>query len=168
MSDVVGQRLKPLLHDIAWELPRLRDLTARLLQRNGERYHTIGKRTLLLLEHLRHDLEQRHVDESLELFPLVDLLEHGEGPGDAGDRLARLRWQLELEEAVTLETFEELRDLTRGYRVPQGACPTVRELYRGLRQLERLVRAELRLENKVLFPRALTMAGLAPEPARAN
>ena len=165
LSDLVVGRLKPLQHDIAELLPRLRDLSARLLQRHGEEYHAIARRTLLLLEHLRHDLEQRYVDASLELFPLVDSLEHGRGPGDAGDRLARLRWQLELEELVTAETFEKLRDLTRGYRVPPGACPTVRELYRGLRQLERLVQAELVLENTILFPRALTMAGLAQEPA---
>ena len=168
LHDVVVRRLKPLQHDIARQLPRLRDLSARLFQRHGEEYHAIARRVLSLLEHLRYDLEQRHVDESLELFPLVDWLEHGMGPGDAGDRLARLRWQLELEEGVTSETFKELRDLTRGYRVPKGACPTVCDLYRGLRQLEQSVQAELMLENSVLFPRALAMAGLAPALACAG
>ena len=72
LSDLVVGRLKPLQHDIAGQLPRLRDLSARLLQRHGEEYHAIARRTLLLLEHLRHDLERRYVDESLELFPLVD------------------------------------------------------------------------------------------------
>lgn len=168
LCDVVVRRLKPLQHDIARDLPRLRDLSARLLQRHGEEYHAIARRVLSLLEQLRCDLEQRHVDESRELFPLVDFLEHGKGPGDAGDRLARLRWQLELEEVVTSETFKELRDLTRGYRVPKGGCRAVRDLYRGLRQLERSVQAELLLENSVLFPRALTMAGLAPELAFAG
>ena len=167
LCEVLVRRLKPLQHDIARELPLLRDLSTRLLQRYGEEYHPIAKRVLSLLERLRYDLEQRHVDESLELFPLIDSLEHGRGPGDAGDRLARLRWQLGLEEVVTSETFEELRELTGGYRVPERACPTVRDLYRGLRQLEQLVQAELLLENSVLFPRALTMAGLAPELAYA-
>ena len=150
LCEVLVRRLKPLQHDIARELPRLRDLSTRLLQ-HGEEYHPIAKRVLSLLE----------------LFPLIDWLEHGRGPGDAGDRLARLRWQLGLEEVVTSETFEELRELTGGYRVPEGACPTVRDLYRGLRQLEQSVQAELLLENSVLFPRALTMAGLAPKLAYA-
>ena len=168
LCDVVVRRLKPLQQDIERDLPRLRELGTRLLQGQEKHYHAIGRRVLSLLEQLRHDLEQRHVDESLELFPLVHFLEDGKGPGDAGDRLARLRWQLECEQVVMAETFKELHVLTRGYRVPKGACRTVRDLYRGLRQLERSVQAELVLENSVLFPRALTMAGLAPELAFAG
>lgn len=48
----------------------------------------------------------------------------------------------------------ELRALTDGFAVPQGACTTWRALWAGLEALERDLVDHMHLENSVLFPRA--------------
>jgi regulator of cell morphogenesis and NO signaling len=51
-----------------------------------------------------------------------------------------------------------MRELTRGYAPPEGACPTFRGLYYGLSELERNMHVHVHLENHVLFPRAARLA----------
>lgn len=160
--------LEPIQREIDGQLPRLRDLSARVLQRHGDTYHAIAAPLLRLIERLRDEIEQRHVDEARELFPLVDALERGNAPGDAADRLARMRWLLELDQLAASEMLEKLRAVTSEYRVPPQACASVRDLYRGLKRLDRAVQTELMLENTVLFPRvmALVLAGSRSQRTR--
>jgi regulator of cell morphogenesis and NO signaling len=55
----------------------------------------------------------------------------------------------------------ELRRCTNGYVPPSWACATFRALYQGLAELEATMHVHVHLENNVLFPRALRLAGAA-------
>jgi regulator of cell morphogenesis and NO signaling len=161
LEDFAREVLEPMHRAIDGLLPALRDLSARVLQRHGDAYHDVAVPVLKLIEYLREEVERRHVDEGHELFPLIDALARGDAPGDAADRLARLRWLLDLDQLAACEVLEKLRALTSEYHVPPDACMTVRELYRGLERLDRALRTELLLENTVLFPRAMALATCA-------
>ena len=54
-----------------------------------------------------------------------------------------------------------IRSLTSGYAPPDWACPTFRGLYYGLAELEAAMHVHVHLENNVLFPRAVRLAGSA-------
>jgi len=55
--------------------------------------------------------------------------------------------------------LSELRAITNSYVPPPWACETFRALYCGLSELEAATHIHVHLENNVLFPRALVLAG---------
>lgn len=55
--------------------------------------------------------------------------------------------------------LEQMHQLTDGYRPPEGACATYRALYAGLQEVEQDTHRHIHLENAILFPRALRLAG---------
>ena len=53
--------------------------------------------------------------------------------------------------------LERLRELTHGYKTPDGACMSYQALYRGLEEFERDLHQHIHLENNILFPRAIAL-----------
>lgn len=51
----------------------------------------------------------------------------------------------------------EMRAITHGYSLPEGACTTFRAMYEGLNDFEQDLHQHVHLENNILFPRALRM-----------
>jgi len=51
----------------------------------------------------------------------------------------------------------EIRDLTAGFEPPAWACAGYMALYAGLREFAADLRQHVRLENDVLFPRAIDL-----------
>jgi regulator of cell morphogenesis and NO signaling len=51
----------------------------------------------------------------------------------------------------------QMRQLSSGYTVPSGACPTFAALYRGLADFEHDLHQHIHLENNILFPRSIEM-----------
>jgi regulator of cell morphogenesis and NO signaling len=49
--------------------------------------------------------------------------------------------------------------VTDSFAPPEWACPTFRGLYYGLSQLEADMHLHVHLENNILFPRAVRLAG---------
>ncbi|MBX7194616.1 MAG: iron-sulfur cluster repair di-iron protein [Sandaracinaceae bacterium] len=52
---------------------------------------------------------------------------------------------------------EEIRQLTHGYTVPEGACTSWRALYQGLEAHTKDLMRHVWIENEVLFPKALAL-----------
>ena len=52
------------------------------------------------------------------------------------------------------DRLRRMRELTNGYALPDGACPSYGALYAGLEDLERDLHRHIHLENNVLFPAA--------------
>jgi regulator of cell morphogenesis and NO signaling len=50
-----------------------------------------------------------------------------------------------------------MRSATRGYTLPEGACPTYAALYHGLEEFEHDLHTHVHLENNILFPRAVAL-----------
>jgi len=52
-----------------------------------------------------------------------------------------------------------IRGLTNNFMLPEGACPTYHALYASLADFEALTHRHVHLENNVLFPRSIELAG---------
>lgn len=147
-------------HDpLRTELPRLHALAVRA-QNHGQGSEDVHRTVLQALERLRATLETHMEMEERELFPLVARLEAGAIDGRAEADVSRLRAALQSDHKLLAGTLSDLRRVTHQYEPPSHACSTVRTLYRGLDELEKLMHLHIHLENNVLFTRA---AALLPE-----
>jgi regulator of cell morphogenesis and NO signaling len=61
------------------------------------------------------------------------------------------------------ESLAAIRSLSLGFKPPADACLSFRGLYQGLEEFERDLHRHIHLENNILFPRALALAGLSQE-----
>jgi regulator of cell morphogenesis and NO signaling len=54
--------------------------------------------------------------------------------------------------------MERIRELTKNYALPQGACTTYTVCFRELEEFERDLHVHVHLENNLLFPKARALA----------
>jgi regulator of cell morphogenesis and NO signaling len=64
---------------------------------------------------------------------------------------------MEAEHAEAVRLLAEMRRLSAGYEPPADAGNPLRDLYRGLAELEGDLHLHIHLENDVLFPRTAAM-----------
>lgn len=129
------------------ELPRLQALAEKVHRvhrdKDPERFDAI----LETVSSLHADLVDHMGKEERVLFPLIA------GGGGAGAAMPIQVMGMEHEQATGL--VERLRELTDGYAVPEQACRSWRGLWEGLAELDADLERHIRLEDEVLFPRAL-------------
>ena len=106
-----------------------------------------------------------HLDEEEQaFFPAV---KHAEAATRAGETVdpavaEALRRGVELlaaEHDEVGDALHRIRDLSMGYALPADACATYALTYQRLRELEADVHTHVHLENNILFPRTLALAG---------
>ena len=136
------------------ELPQLSGLIARV-----ERLHSIDDHRLdearNVFERLRAELEAHMVKEERLVFPLCLELELGRRTLPLQAALT----MLEREHAEALAALARLRQLTDGFAVEGVRCDAHRRLMLGLAALADETIAHLEVEQRLLFPRALALAG---------
>lgn len=144
------------------ELPRLSEMAAKVLRAHGERFPAMIPPVAARLSALRAELESHMMKEERVLFPFVVALERAVTEGGPVPRPPFgsvegpiTAMEAEHEEAGRL--LSEMRSLTGGYELPEGACNTFRALFHGLAQLENEMHLHIHLENNLLFPRAAEM-----------
>lgn len=64
---------------------------------------------------------------------------------------------LQKEHAIILDDLSYFRALTDGYRLPDDACNSYAYLYQQLAEMENDLRQYIRLENDILFPKAIAL-----------
>jgi regulator of cell morphogenesis and NO signaling len=99
------------------------------------------------LEVLRLSILEHLAKEECILFPIILA-----GRGSMASRSIQV---MELEHEDHTESLRLIRGLTADFTPPQDACFTWRALYRRLAVFEEELIEHIRLENNVLFPRAL-------------
>ncbi|HKV11720.1 MAG TPA: iron-sulfur cluster repair di-iron protein [Thermoanaerobaculia bacterium] len=144
------------------ELPRLAAMAAKVLSAHGERFPGMIPPVAARLSALKAELESHMVKEERVLFPFVVALEQAVTEGGPAPRppFGSVEGPITVMEAEHEEAgrlLAEMRSLTRGYELPEGACNTFRALFYGLAQLEKEMHLHIHLENNVLFPRAAEM-----------
>jgi regulator of cell morphogenesis and NO signaling len=146
------------------ELPRLVAMGDRV-----ERVHGADMPQVLppLAAHLRAlaaELDDHMRDEEESLFPAIERVERSAARGEppADDDLAALVAAREDEHAAAGQRLRALRELSADFTPPEWACNSFRGLYHGLAELERDLHEHIHLENNILFPRALELAGACP------
>jgi len=159
LAEIVDFILERYHAPLREELPRLAGMAQKVLRAHGDRFPEMIPPVEESLRELRADLESHMMKEERVLFPYVVALERSAAEGRAlprspfGSVEAPIHaMEAEHEEAGRL--LAEMRRLTAGYRLPEGACNTFRALFHGLEELEREMHLHVHLENHVLFPRA--------------
>ena len=144
------------------ELPRLAGMLEKVVSRHGDRLPEVLIPLRASFESLQRELLVHMAKEDAVLFPAVTALEAS--AADASSPPLDWAWierpidVMEAEHESAGAALAAMRELTRGYAPPDGACPTFRGLYYGLSELERNMHVHVHLENHVLFPRAARLA----------
>jgi regulator of cell morphogenesis and NO signaling len=145
--------------DLRSELPPLARMIARVenLHEGGHPEITPLRRTLFRLidELLAHMKKEETV-----LFPAIRSLEqaleqkHGLPPSSFGS-IRNPIWMMEQEHNGIISIVREIRALTRDYTLRDPECEMFRVLSQALQALEIDIHEHIKLENNVLFPRAI-------------
>ena len=115
-----------------------------------------------IMRDLTADLMTHLQKEEMVLFPYISQMEEAIAAGLPIPRApfpsVRFPVRMMVMEHDNAEGFlEQLRDATLNYTPPDGACGEGREFYARLAALEPDLREHIRLENDILFPRAIEM-----------
>lgn len=139
------------------ECPRLRAMSARVAQVHGGHTPSLVE-VFDVYCGLEAELESHMMKEEQILFPAVSAMIRGEsGPVSLDGPIACMIHEHDDAGAA----LARLHELTGGYSPPADACNTYRALFAGLADLEEDLHRHIHLENSVLFPGALRLAGIA-------
>ncbi len=147
LPDLIHHILVTYHASLREELPRLREMAAKVVRVHGDKDPERFRELLAVYEGLKAELDDHMMKEEMILFPMI---REGNGAMAFGPVSV-----MEMEHASAATALRRLRELTRGYEVPAEACNTWRALWHGLAALETDLHRHIHLENNILFPRAL-------------
>jgi regulator of cell morphogenesis and NO signaling len=147
IPEVVDFILKEYHEPLKEELSRLKSLAQKVLSVHRDKDPERLQRLLDAVSQIKDDLEQHLAKEETILFPWIL---SGRSPKPAAPVQVML-----MDHESHAEHLGELRELTGQFQVPANACATWRALWTGLEKLDADLREHIRIENEVLFPRAL-------------
>ncbi|MFU8806990.1 MAG: iron-sulfur cluster repair di-iron protein [Bradymonadaceae bacterium] len=128
------------------ELPRLAFLSSKVARVHGERDAALPRIAAVFFS-LHEELENHFRKEEQILFPMITSGAYQQASAPIAVMLA--------EHDVADDLLRKLRELTRDYTVPVGACGSWRALWAGLEALELSLHEHIHLENNILFERVL-------------
>ena len=146
LPDLIDHILTAYHQPLHEELPRLETMVRKVVRVHGDKDpERLAALQSVYLE-LKAGLEDHMLKEEMILFPMIL---RGQVSAASGPVAVMLREHNDAGEALA-----QLRELTDGYTVPDGACNTWRALWHGLEALENAMHEHVHLENNILFPRA--------------
>jgi regulator of cell morphogenesis and NO signaling len=133
------------------ELPRLSDLTTKILRVHGE-HHGELRIVHKLFHNLKMELEQHLIKEEEMVFPRIK--EYEKNPSkELLEATLNIIKELEDEHEGAGDILKELREVTGNYVTPEDGCNTYTFTYHLLEELEGDLFKHIHLENNILFPR---------------
>jgi len=154
------------------EVPRIERLLQKVVDRHGKAHPELGT-IQEIFRALSNELRVHMMKEERVLFPFLEAMETGALVEHAAPlacfasiELPISRMLADHDDAGVLTA--KIRDLSGGYRAPEGSCPTYRGLYQALEEFERDLHHHIHLENNILFPRAVEMERSREESAHVR
>jgi regulator of cell morphogenesis and NO signaling len=138
-------------------MPRLAFLVAKVARVHGDAHPELAE-VLAVYTKFHAEMDAHMAKEEQVLFPLIVGLAEGK-PRSFGPPVQAPIAVMEAEHDDAGRDLEAINRLTGGHAVPEGACNSYRAMLDGLRELELDTFRHIHLENNVLFPRALAIAG---------
>ena len=141
--------------------PQIRRWLARLVERHGNRHPELAQ-VKSTFDALAYEVETHLAKEEALLFPAIEHLARADRVGGTPDMglfatiLHPMR-VMEDDHARAGELLRKLRGLTNGFTAPEDACGTFKACYAEMARFEDGFHQHVRLENNVLFPRALAI-----------
>jgi regulator of cell morphogenesis and NO signaling len=110
---------------------------------------------------LNTDMTSHMFKEEHVLFPYVEKLEQAatgaELPPACFTSVQQPITAMMNEHDIAGSLLAQMRTITHGYVLPEGACVTYGAMYEGLQDFERDLHQHVHLENNILFPAALRL-----------
>jgi regulator of cell morphogenesis and NO signaling len=130
-------------------LPRISDLLDKVLSAHGGGHPELND-LKTTFTHLRDDLEPHLLKEERVLFPLIRKLESQELDSNMQVVAGPIKVML-MEHDRVGGLLKEIRELTKGFEVPDDGCQSFQLLYKELKFLEADTHLHIHKENNVLF-----------------
>ncbi|MFV0426188.1 MAG: iron-sulfur cluster repair di-iron protein [Beutenbergiaceae bacterium] len=143
-------------HAYMWEeMPRLQGLVDKVHSVHGQAHPELAQVREVYTQAVAA-LDPHMTTEERVVFPAISRMEKTRAPVAAGP-FAEPIAQLRAEHQVVGDLFKQIRALTEGYAVPEGACGSYQAMLSGLEQMELDLHEHIHKENNILFPRVLTL-----------
>lgn len=147
------------------ELTRLEAMATQVASVHGAKAAHLAQ-LLAIVSELAAELRAHTRKEELVVFPAIYDIERGrQHPGIPLEAPIAM---MEHEHDHAGRLLSRLRTVTSGYVPPDWGCATFRALYTGLSELEAAMHVHVHLENNILFPRALVLAGVTVSSVRGT
>jgi regulator of cell morphogenesis and NO signaling len=165
LSDLVHHIVEVHHGFVRREIPRLKLLIEKVGSRHADSHPELTSLNLnfgfIAEELMNHMLKEEQV-----LFPYIERLQASKETATAPPpavfgSVARPVECMMREHDLAASMLQEIRELTRDYLPPQGACPTYRAMLNGLHEFERDLHRHVHLENNILFPKAIELETVA-------
>ena len=140
---------------------RLEPLAAKVASKHGE-HHPEVRQIHELFTSLRNELNMHMMKEEQVLFPYISALEDSVTRESAPPRAPfgtvqnPVRMMVQ-EHDDAGQALKDIRELSRNFSAPEGACTSFKALYQGLQAFEADLHQHIHLENNLLFPRAIAL-----------
>lgn len=170
INDWKGKSLEDLIQHISDthhaylknEFIRLQDFFYKALVTDGEKHEEFIQELLTVYEKIKTDLMDHTNREEEIIFPMIRDLERAFRTSDMSycsscsslDITLRV---MENEHRHMMEDWTQIRKLTDSYTVPEGVSEILKDLYRGLQEMEFDLVHHVELENEVLHKGAIEM-----------
>ena len=143
------------------EIPRLEILFAKVVGKHGAAHPELSELTSLFAA-VAQELSTHMLKEEQVLFPHIErmadaVLQRRPLPPAFFGTVARPIANMVADHDDAGSVLARMRQLSDGYTVPPGACPTFGALYQGLADFELDLHQHIHLENNILFPRSIEM-----------
>jgi regulator of cell morphogenesis and NO signaling len=138
------------------ELPRISELTAKILRVHGEHHPELSK-VYKLFHSLKMELEEHLIKEETIQYPAIKEYEE-KNTESALEKAVKITKELEDEHTGAGDILKELRKVTNDFTAPEDGCNTYRLTYAKLEELEADTFQHIHLENNILFPRLMELA----------
>ena len=138
------------------ELARLAPLMDKVARVHGENHPELNAIRTFFIE-MSDDLGPHLMKEEQVLFPYLLDLDAGKTSASCFGTVANPIRAMLAEHDQVGELLHRIRDLSRDFALPEGACGSYQSLFMGLADLEADLHQHIHLENNVLFPKAVAL-----------
>lgn len=132
-------------------LPKISELTTKILRVHGEKHPELSK-VHKLFHTIKMELEAHLIEEETIQYPAIKEYLRSNNEIDLAKAINIIN-QLQDEHTGAGNILKELRQITNDYEVPANACTTYRLTYDKLKEMEADIFKHIHLENNILFPR---------------
>jgi regulator of cell morphogenesis and NO signaling len=142
-------------------LERLAPLMDKVCDRHGEAHKELYL-IRSVLRSLTDDLVLHMRKEEMVLFPYIKSISEAASNKDhvPAPHFLTMKNPVRVmmsEHDVAGDFLRQIREFSKDFSLPDGACPSFKALYFGLEELENDLHQHIHLENNVLFPQAIQL-----------
>lgn len=136
-------------------LPRISELTTKILRVHGEHHPELSK-VHKLFHTVKMELEAHLIEEETIQYPAIKEYLRSNSEVDL-DKAINIINQLQDEHTGAGDILKELRKVTNDFKAPSDGCNTYKLTYAKLEEMESDIFQHIHLESNILFPRLIEL-----------